>query len=80
MAVPREGTPQGASWSPTLWAMAISDLPFHIDGEVICFADDTNVVVSDPDPKRAQEKMDKAMDELSRYLRANRILPAADKT
>ena len=74
------GTPQGACWSPLLWSLAIHDLAEHIHGDVVCFADDCSVVISDRDPEKARQRMDAAMAALSSFLRSNHILPSAEKT
>ncbi len=63
-----------------MWAAAIADLPGRIDGEIVCLADDINVIVSDEDPRRAKERMERAMEQLQEYLQSNQILLSPEKT
>ena len=74
------GTPQGAVWSPALWALTLADIAEHVTGEVVCLADDVNVVVSHRDPSRCKELMEAATQQLLEYFRANKILPSPEKT
>ena len=68
-------------WGPILFTLYCADLAAHVtEAEVVAYADDITLLVSDRDPKRCQERMDRALAQLDCYCRRNRIVPSPTKT
>ena len=79
------GVPQGSPLSPLLFDLFVADLPDAIRAtspsvDIIQYADDVTLVARDPEPSRAADKMQVALDSLSRWSATNAIGIAAEKT
>jgi hypothetical protein len=61
--------------------MYISDLPLHItNGEVVLFADDTNILVMEKNKNALQDKIDKVKIQLEAWFSMNSMVINSEKT
>ena len=75
------GVPQGSILGPLLFTIYINDMHNAFKKCLVHhFADDTNLLYSDKDPRNLQKVMDKELKVLVEWLRANRLSLNVDKT
>ncbi|PNF29254.1 hypothetical protein B7P43_G10478, partial [Cryptotermes secundus] len=75
------GIPQGSILGPLLFLLYINDLPYHIfDGEVVLFADDTNILVTDKNINILQDKIGEVMIQLESWFSKNNLIINTEKT
>jgi hypothetical protein len=73
--------PQGSVLSPLLSLLYINDLPVNIhDANLVMFADDINVLISDSDERLLQTKTDGVVAELETWFNRNDLVINAGKT
>ena len=71
---------QGSVLGPPIFNCYTMDLENVSDCSTIRFADDINVIVSDPDPNELIRKANEVLKNLSRYMKANKLLINKTKT
>lgn len=72
--------PQGALWSPTLYALYTADIPKMREVHLGIYADDTSIAVSDVSPEEIKVKLQIYLDELEEWADRWRIKINPDKT
>ena len=75
------GVPQGSNLGPLLLTIYLNDfLELHIDGDIVCFADDCTVVFSADTYGQLQEKMQSALNDINKWMSDNRLKLNSTKT
>ena len=65
---------QGSCLGPIIFNIYTQDLRDSTIGDVICFADDTNVVMSDRDPNQLIRNMNIELSKIQNYMTENTLM------
>jgi hypothetical protein len=77
----KQGAPQGSVLCLLLFLLYTNDLPLNIHGaNLIMFADDINVLITDSDLGPLQNKIDRVTAELETWFNRNDLVTNAGKT
>ena len=76
-----QGVQQGSVLGPLLFLLYINDLPVNNhDANLVMFADDINVLISDSDERLLQTKINRVVAELETWFNKNDLVISAGKT
>ena len=71
----------GFGTQPLLFLLYINNLPINIhDANLVMFADDINMLISDSDKRLRQTKIDRVVEELETWFNRNDLVINAGKT
>ena len=75
-----KGVPQGSILGPLLFCLYINDIVDCVDEEVVLFADDAAFIITAPSLQQLYNRIRKLFTDLSKYLRANKLVPNLSKS
>ena len=74
------GVPQGSILGPLLFLIYINDIEKSTSGNILSFADDTTIIISESNPERLFNLANKYLDELYHWFCANKLSLNPNKT
>ena len=76
------GVPQGSILFPLLFLLYINDLPHSINknNKIVLFADDASLIISNPDPIKFRDDVNKILQHIQEWFNANLISLNWEKT
>jgi len=76
------GVTQGSVFGPLLYLLYVSDLPLgiNIDSKLVCYADDTSILISGPDIQEVQSESLIALDSINKWCMTNGLALDLKKT
>ena len=74
------GVPQGSILGPLLFSIYVNDMVQSVDCELLLYADDSALVISDKNPKIIEQKLSKNLEYLSIWLEENKLSLHLGKT
>lgn len=74
------GVPQGSILGPLLYILYVNELPNIITQNVVLYADDTSLIISERTKNECKLRMSESMNELEEWFLKNNLLLNIDKT
>ena len=74
------GVPQGSVLGPLFFLIFVNDMQNCTKANLRLFADDTNIFISQKDPKLLKQEAELCITNITKWLRANRLLLSEEKT
>ena len=77
----KHGAPQGSILGPLFFLLYVNDLPNIIADRLkpILFADDTNIIITNPSPSKFKEDINNIIDNINGWFRGNSLSLNFDK-
>ena len=74
------GVPQGSILGPLLFTLYVNDMSNAVNCDLCLYADDSMLLVSGKDVKKVEQTLEKEMNEISKWLQANKLSLHLGKT
>ena len=74
------GVPQGSVLGPLFFLIFVNDMQNCTSAQLRLFADDTNIFISHKDPQIIKQKAEQCLNDIIKWLTANRLLLSEEKT
>ena len=71
---------QGSCLGPIIFNTYTNDLKNATNSEIICFADDTNLILSNSDPNQLIRNMNMELNNIQNYMTENTLMVNKSKT